>query len=457
MPHDLDTTRRLLRTWRSDASAEMERCIAIAQSPAGGHVFTRTLFDEARAQAAQPGIERKPLAGLAVSVKDLFDLRSQPTPAGSAVLAQAPVATADCAAVARLRAAGAAIIGRTHMVEFAFSGVGTNPHCGTPAAWDARSGALPGPARVPGGSSSGAGVSVATGAAFIGLGSDTGGSIRIPAALNGCVGFKNTARLVPTSGAVPLSPTLDTVCAVTRSVRDAIVAHEILAARRVTRSPAPLSAWRLAVPTTLFLDDLDPVVAQAFVRTLGRLRQAGAQIIDITLPEVADLGDILAQGSFSAAESFAWHRHLLTAHAEQYDPRVRSRIERGATMSAADYIDLQHAQQRWIACMQASMQGFDALLSPTVPIVAPTIASVAPADGQDAAQDAARDSAFFRANALLLRNTSVVNMLDGCALSLPCHHSGEELPVGLMVWHAALHDDPVLNIGLMIEQELQKQ
>ena len=456
MLQDLDTTRRLLQTGQSNASTEMERCIAIAQSPACDHVFVHTLFDEARVQASQPGTERKPLAGLAVSVKDLFDLRGQPTPAGSVVLAEAPVATADCAAVARLRAAGAAIIGRSHMVEFAFSGVGTNPHCGTPAAWDARSGALPGPARVPGGSSSGAGVSVATGAAFIGLGSDTGGSIRIPAALNGCVGFKNTARLVPTSGAVPLSSTMDTVCAVTRSVTDAIVAHEILAARRVTRSPAPLSAWRLAVPTTLFLDDLDPAVAQAFARTLARLRQAGAQITEIALPGVAELGDIRAQGGFSAAESYAWHRHLLASQTEQYDPRVRSRIERGAAMNAADYIDLQHARQHWIARMQTAMQGFDALLSPTVPIVAPTIASVAPADGQDAAQDAARDTAFFRANALLLRNTSVVNMLDGCALSVPCHRTGE-LPVGLMVWHAALHDDPVLNVGLKIEQELQKQ
>ncbi len=457
MLHDLDTTRRLLHTQRSGASAEMERCIAMAHSPACTHVFTRTLFDNARTEAAQPGMECKPLAGLAVSVKDLFDLRGQPTPAGSVVLAQAPFATTDCTAVARLRAAGGVVIGRTHMVEFAFSGVGTNPHCGTPAAWDARSGALPGPARVPGGSSSGAGVSVATGAAFIGLGSDTGGSIRIPAALNGCVGFKNTARLVPTSGAVPLSSTLDTVCAVTRSVQDAIVAHEILAARRVTRSPAPLSAWRLAVPTTVFLDDLDPVVTEVFARTLDRLRQAGAQITEIALPETAQLNDMLAQGSFSAFESYAWHRHLLATHAEQYDPRVRSRIERGATMTAADYIDLQNAQQPWIARMQASMQGFDAMLSPTVPIVAPTIASVAPADGQNAAQDAARDSAFLRANALLLRNTSVVNLLDGCALSLPCHRAGKELPVGLMVWHAALHDDPVLNVSLKIEQELQKQ
>ena len=456
MSNDLVTTRRLLHSGATTASEQMERCIAAASAPACAHAFTRTLFDEARATAARPGVERLPLAGLAVSVKDLFDLQGQPTPAGSTVLRHAPAANADSPAVARLRAAGAAIIGRTHMVEFAFSGVGTNPHCGTPAAWDARSGALPGPARVPGGSSSGAGVSVATGAAFIGLGSDTGGSVRIPAALNGIVGFKNTARLVPTSGAVPLSTTLDTACALTRSVQDAIVAHEILAARRVTRSPVPLAAWRLAVPTTLFLDGMDAQVAEVFERTLAQLQRAGADITRIALPEVAQLDDLQVYGSVAAAESFAWHRTLLAGQGAQYDPRVKSRIERGAAMSAADYICLLQTRRQWIGRMEAAMAGFDALLSPTVPIVAPLIAAVAPADGQDAAQDAARDAAFVRANALLLRNTSVVNMLDGCALSLPCHVPGE-LPVGLMVWHAALHDDAVLNVGLKIEQTLQKQ
>lgn len=455
MLNDLDTHRRRLQAGSGDARDTLERCIAVAQSPACAHVFSRTMFDEARAHVAQPGIEQRPLAGLSVSVKDLFDLRGQPTPAGSVVLADAPAAQDDCPAVARLRAAGASVVGRTHMVEFAFSGVGTNPHYGTPAAFDARTGALPGPARVPGGSSSGAAVSVATGAAFIGLGSDTGGSIRIPAALNGIVGFKSTARLVPTTGAVPLSTTLDTVCALTRSVRDAIVAHEILAARRVTRSPAPLAAWRLAVPTDTFLEGLDPQVARTFERSLDTLRRAGARIEPLALPEVTDLASIQATGGFSAAESYAWHRPWLAQHADRYDPRVRTRIERGAAMTAFEYIELQQARVRWIARVEDSIAGFDALLSPTVPILAPTIASVAPADGRDALEDAARDAAFFRANGLLLRNTSIVNMLDGCALSLPCHTAGE-LPVGLMVWHAALHDDAVLNVGLRIEEELQK-
>ncbi|PJI98119.1 amidase/aspartyl-tRNA(Asn)/glutamyl-tRNA(Gln) amidotransferase subunit A [Acidovorax sp. 69] len=449
---DLITTRDQLRNGATTSPAELERCITAAQAPSNTHSFVRTLFDAARTTAVQPGLPQLPLAGLAVSVKDLFDIEGQATLAGSTALAEAPPAAQDCPAVARLRAAGASLIGRTNMVEFAFSGVGVNPHHGTPAAWDGRFGVLTGAARVPGGSSSGAGVSVATGAAFIGLGSDTGGSIRIPAALNGIVGFKNTARLVPTNGAVPLSTTLDTACAMTRTVRDAIVAHEVLAARRVTRSLAPLSQYRFAVPSTLFLDALDATVARAFERSMDALRQADAQIDTIDLPAVLEQPTY----GFAAPEAYAWHRELLQRAGDQYDPRVRMRIEKGAPLMAWEYIDLLQARQQWIARMLADMEGYDALLSPTVPMVAPFIADVAPADGVDKTQDSARDAEFFRVNNLLLRNTSVVNLLDGCALSLPCHVQGE-LPVGLMVWHGALRDDSVLNAGLQIEKLLQKQ
>ena len=438
---DLVSMRSQLAAGQSSAAAELERCIAAAASPACAHVFRQTCLDEARAAAAAPGVQLLPLAGLAVSVKDLFDIKGLPTAAGSSVLAGAAPATADCSAVARLRRAGGAILGHSQMVEFAFSGVGVNPHFGTPAAHDARFGALTGPARVPGGSSSGAGVSVAAGATFVGLGSDTGGSIRIPAALNGVVGFKNTARLVPTDGAIPLSTTLDTACAITRSVRDAIVVHEILAARRVTRSPAPLSQYRLAVPSTLFLDDLDATVARAFERTLATLRAAGATIDTIALPAVQDQP---AYG-FAAPEAFAWHRDLLQRAGDRYDPRVRQRIEKGATLMAWEYIDLLLARQQWITRMHARIDAYDALLSPTVPIVAPLLADVAPGAGQDAE--------FFRVNNLLLRNTSAINLLDGCALSLPCHASGE-LPVGLMAWHGAMQVDAVLQLGLLIEHAL---
>lgn len=452
---DLHSVRASLLGGHGHASDWLQRCLERAQAAPCQHAFSALLPASAQTQAAAARPER-PLAGLAVSVKDLFDMQGLPTRASARALADAPAAAQDSSAVARLRRAGAAFIGKTHMTEFAYSGVGTNPHHGTPAAWDARSGALPGAARVPGGSSSGCAVSVATGAAFVGLGSDTGGSIRIPAALNGLVGFKSTARLVPVDGTIPLAPSLDTACAMTRSVRDALRVHEILAARRVTRSSAPLAAWRLAVPQTLLLDALEPAVARAFARSLALLRAAGARIDDIALPELDTLATLNAGGGLSAAESYAWHRPLLAQRAALYDPRVRQRIERGAALSAADYIDLLHARQHWIARMEAATAGYDALLSPTTPITAPLLASVAPANGQDPEQDAARDSAFWQANTLLLRNTSVVNWLDGCALTLPCHQSGE-LPMGLMLWHGALRDDSLLNIALRVADALQIQ
>ena len=438
---DLSQTRDRIRRGQSSASDTMRTCIDIARSSACDRVFLRTMFEQAQTAADDPSQLRRPLAGLAVSVKDLFDIQGQVTGAGSRSRAGDAAAAQDCPAVARLRSAGAAIIGRTNMTEFAFSGVGINPHFGTPANAASRGAAL-----IPGGSSSGAAVSVATGTAFLGLGSDTAGSIRIPAALNGIVGFKNTARLVPTEGALPLSTTLDTVCAMTRSVRDAIVAHEILAARSVTRSLAPLTGYRLAMVRTLVLDDLDATVSSAYQRTLGQLHAAGASVTEIDLPELLELAGLMAQGGFSAAESYALHRAALATAADQMDPRVVTRMQRGAAMGAADYIDLVHARRNWISRMQQRLHQFDAVVSPTVPLVAPTIASVAP--GSE------RDDAFFKVNGLLLRNTNVVNMFDGCALSLPCQ-AGDELPVGLMIWHGALRDDTVLNLGLQIEQLLR--
>jgi aspartyl-tRNA(Asn)/glutamyl-tRNA(Gln) amidotransferase subunit A len=440
MHADLHTTRERLRAGLTSAPAELEEAITIARSRACEHVFVKTRFEAARAEAADGAKADRPLAGLAVSIKDLFDAAGETTTAGSVVLADAAPARQDSLAVTRLRAAGGVVIGRTNMSEFAFSGVGINPHLGTPA-----NAADPTQPRIPGGSSSGAAVSVATGAAFVGLGSDTGGSIRIPAALNGIVGFKCTAALVPLEGALPLSGTLDTVCAMTRSVRDTIVAHEVLAARIVTRSNAPLSSYRLAVPTTLMLDNLEPGVARAFERSLKALRDAGATIKQIDLAEVRDVSTVQAGGGFPAAESYAWHRKLLDKDGGRYDPRVRLRVEKGAAMKAWEYLDLFVARRAWIARMEHALRGFDAVLSPTVPLVAPPIAAIAP--GKE------RDDEFMRVNALLLRNTSVVNVLDGCAISIPCHESGE-LPVGLMLWHCAMHDDTILNIAQQAETAL---
>ena len=438
-PTDLHAARQSVQDGQASSEDLLAQAAAIALGDACRHVFMPGQASSASgASALDASDDPLPaLAGIPVSVKDLFDVMGQVTMAGSTVLAATPPAQVDAVAVARLRAAGAVLVGRTNMVEFAFSGVGINPHYGTPV----------NPAdttteRIPGGSSSGAAVSVATGAALVGLGSDTGGSLRIPAALCGIVGFKSTARLVPVSGAVPLSTSLDTVGALTRSVRDAVTVHEILSARTVQLSGKPLSACRLAVARTLMQDGLSSAVATAFEKSLNILRQAGARIEEIGLEELHELASINATGGLSAAQSHAWHRKLLAEHEAQYDPRVALRILRGAHMSAADYIDLLAAREAWIARMEAHLDCFDAVLSPTVPIVAPSIASVLHDDDE-----------FFRINSLLLRNTSVVNMLDGCAISIPCHTPGQ-LPVGLMLWHAALHDDSLLDLALQVEAAL---
>lgn len=446
MHPDLIAARSAVQSGKQSAQELLASAQAAAGTPANRHTFIRTFWSSARAAAetadlgARAGLPGTPLAGLAVSVKDLFDLAGERTTAGSAVLDDTPPAARDAAAVARLRRAGAALVGHTNMTEFAFSGVGWNPHHGTPA--NPATTPLDPTPRIPGGSSSGAAVSVSSGAAWAALGSDTGGSIRIPAALQGLVGFKNTARLTPLDGAVPLSTTLDTACALTRSVRDAVLMHEILSDRQVALKQRPLRGWRLGVPHDTMLEGLDETVNRAFSAALKQLSAAGARIEEIGLPELEQLSQIQATGGFSAAESWAWHRQRLEQHGDRYDPRVAQRIRRGASMSAAEYIDLLHARRAWIAQVEQRIEGFDALLSPTVPIVAPPIAAIA--------QD---DAEFFRVNGLLLRNPSVVNMLDGCALSLPCHAPGQ-FPVGLMVWSTAMQDDAVLAISLAIESAL---
>ena len=447
MPTDLTQAAADIAAGRLSAQAALDAALAQAASAANRHTFIRRFDAQARAAARaidrqrEAGAPLPALAGLAVSVKDLFDVAGQPTTAGSRSLYDALPATQDCPAVARLRAAGAAFIAHTNLTEFAFSGVGINPHHGTPA--NPATAALDAEPRIPGGSTSGGAVSVASGAAWAALGSDTGGSIRIPAALQGLVGFKCTARWVPTAGAIPLSTTLDTACAITRSVRDAVLLHEVLAARRVVLDPRPLSAWRLAVPRTVTLDALEPAVAAAFERALSSLRAAGARIEDIDLPCLDDTAALQRNGGLAAAESWAWHRHRLAAREAQYDPRVALRIRRGEAISAADYIDLQIDRRAWIARMESALAGFDAMLSPTVPILAPRIQPLIDSG-----------EAFFAANALLLRNPSLVNLLDGCALSLPCQRTGG-WPVGLMVWGPALADDRVLAVSLAIEQALR--
>jgi aspartyl-tRNA(Asn)/glutamyl-tRNA(Gln) amidotransferase subunit A len=433
MPTDLTWAAAARADGRLSSRAALDACIAAATP----QTFVRRFDDEARRAADRHDRSAKalPLAGLAVSVKDLFDVAGWPTTAASASRHDAAPAAGDAPAVARLRAAGGVLVGHTNLTEFAFSGVGINPHHGTPA--NPATASLDGEPRIPGGSTSGGAVSVASGAAWAALGSDTGGSIRIPAALQGLVGFKNTARLTPTGGCIPLSTTLDTTCAITRSVRDAVLLHEVLAARRVAGLDKPLAQWRLALPRTIMLDAMEPAVAAAFERAIGTLRAAGAVVAEIDLPLLHEAAHLQRGGGIPAAESWAWHREALAMREAHYDPRVAVRIRRGESIK--DYAELLTERAAWIARVEAALQGFDALLSPTVPIVAPRTQPLIDSD-----------DAFFAANALLLRNPSLINLADGCALSLPCHREGD-WPVGLMVWSTAMADD---RVSLAVEAAL---
>jgi aspartyl-tRNA(Asn)/glutamyl-tRNA(Gln) amidotransferase subunit A len=409
----------------------MENCIDAAQKSTS--VFTSLYPEAARASAAHADAMRaanvtlSPLAGLPVSVKDLLDVAGETTRAGSIVLKNAPPAKSDAPVVRRLRAAGAAILGKTNMTEFAFSGVGLNPHYGTPANPADRE-----TVRIPGGSSSGAAVSVASGICVAAIGSDTGGSIRIPAALCGLTGFKPTARRVPTAGAIPLSTTLDTLCAMARSVEDCILVDSILADAPLTVPDLPLAGLRLALPGTLMLDGMEMHVAQSFSSALTRLSAAGAKIIELPLIMLDQLPQL---NRFAGAESYAWHRELLQEHEADYDFRVAKRIKQGAALSAADYIHLHDARREWIAQVENLIAPFDALIMPTVPIVAPPIRELE-----------SSEETFFKVNALLLRNPSAINYLDGCAISLPCH-AQDTLPVGLTIAGSAMSDGKILAVA----------
>lgn len=433
----------VLREGRGSSVALTEAALERIHAPAGEgvRVFTRVYADSARAAAnasdvlRAAGLSRSGIDGLPISIKDLFDVAGETTMAGSVARQGEPVANEHAAVVKRLLGAGAVIIGRTNMTEFAYSGLGINPHYGTPLnAWDRDTG------RIPGGSSAGAAVSVTDGMAVAGIGSDTGGSLRIPAALCGLVGFKPTARRVPTTGALPLSTNLDAIGPIASTVACCAHLDAILSGQDYSPpTPAMLRGLRLAVPATVALDGMDAHVAASFQAALTRLSAAGVLVHEIPIPAFAGLASINAKGGFIAAEAWAWHRDLIARAVDRYDPRVVSRILRGKDMSAADYLDVVHARTRWIAEVEASMAGFDALIMPTVPIVAPAIAEIA-----------AKDDTYFRANAIMLRNPTLINFLDGCALSIPCHESGTA-PVGLMVAGPAMSDPRILSIGLAIE------
>ena len=444
-PHTIAHWRQELTDGRCTARGLLEQALdAALHGSESKTAFIELHLDAARASAdaldrqRAAGIALPTLAGIPLSVKDLFDQAGQVTRAGSRVLAQAPPAREDATIVQRLRAAGALIVGRTNMTEFAYSGLGLNPHYGTPRnPWDRAA------ARIPGGSSAGAAVSVTDGMAVAAIGTDTGGSVRIPAALCGLTGFKPTAARIAQDGCLPLSHSLDSIGPLAHSVACCAELDAILAGTR----PAPLHVARLtgrqfAVPRTLAFDGIDTTVAAAWEHTRQRLDAAGAALIEIDIPEFTQLAHINRLGGFAAAEAYAWHESWLAQAESAYDPRVSVRIRRGAPMKASEYLALLAQRRDWITAMGVRLRDFDALLMPTVPIVAPRIA--------DLIDD---DATYDRVNLQMLRNPSLINFLDGCALTLPCHRTGEA-PVGLMLAGTHGQDAFILSLGAAIEQVL---
>jgi len=436
-----------LAAGRTTSRALVETALARIAEPAGegARAFIKVYAESARADAEhadrlrKAGIVRSAVDGLPVSVKDLFDVGGDVTRAGSKLLADAPAATADAPAVARLRAAGAVLVGRSNMVEFAFGAVGTNPHYGTPRnPWDRRA------ARVPGGSSSGAAVAVADGMCVMGLGSDTRGSIRQPAALCGIAGFKPTARRVSRQGAFPLSYTLDSVGPLANSVAccaayDAVLAGEADAVPK----DLPARGLRLLLPRSSVLEDLDPAVARAFESCLAALSRAGAAIEERKVPAFDRQAEYFRSGGFAAAEAYAIHRRWSGRFGE-YDPRVAKRVVLGRDIAGWELVELGLLREGCIREVGEMMVPFDAFLMPTAPCVAPTIDEAG-----------ASDEAYFQWNSRILRNTGLANFLDGCAATLPCHARGEA-PVGMMVGGVAMSDRHVLAVARAVEGVLAR-
>ena len=410
-----------------DASGEGRRaCLTVYADTA------RAAADAADARV-RSGMSLGPLDGAIVSIKDLFDVAGEVTRAGSKVLlAEGKVAAADAPVVMRLRAAGCVIVAKTNMTEFAFSGVGLNPHYGTPGNPKDRS-------RIPGGSTSGGAVAVADAMCEIAIGSDTGGSTRIPAALCGIVGWKPSKQRVPTEGAFPLSSTLDSIGPMARKVADCAHADAVMAGEKWRElEPVTLKGLRIGIPLGFPLDDLDDTVEAWGCDAINQVEKAGADVFDVTIPLFDDMMAINARGGFSPAEAYAIHRERLQACAQGIDPNVRMRIERGSKIAAADYAEMVKERGQLIKAMDALLADMDALILPTTAICAPKMSEVATPD------------AFSAKNMLLLRNPAMVNFFDLCAISLPIPDT--VLPVGLMLVARNGHDRRLFSIATAVEQ-----
>ncbi|MBT1156321.1 amidase [Aminobacter anthyllidis] len=409
-------------------------------------VFAKIYVDAARAAAdaadarRRAGLSLGPLDGSIVSIKDLFDVAGEPTLAGSLMRRAAEPAQDDALVVTRLRRAGAVIIGKTHMTEFAFTALGLNPHYGTPPnAVD--------PALIPGGSSSGAGVSAAEGTSDISIGSDTGGSVRVPAALNGVVGFKPTARRIPLDGAFPLSPTLDSIGPLAKSVAQCIATDVVMAGKEhVALSPLPLSGLRIAVPRGRLFEGIEAGVAASFERALHQLARAGATITECLVDNLlADLRAATRTGTIAAIEGAAIHADWLANGASTpVDANVSGALGRAMQVPAVSYIRTINRRAELVAAMDARLSAYDLVVLPTTPVSAQPIAELL-ADGAHA----------DRIEGLLLRNTQVANQFDLTALTLPMPRTGR--PAGLMLMARHGHDRRLLAAGLAVEALLAEE
>lgn len=401
-------------------------------------IFSRVYASEAKELAATmdaraaAGDRLGPLAGWLVTIKDCFDVRGEPTRAGSRLLGHAPAATADAEIVERLRAADAIIIGRTQMSEFAFTGVGMNPHYGTP-------GNAKDPARIPGGSSSGGAVAVDLGLCDLSVGSDTGGSVRIPAALNGITGFKPSRSRLSRRGLYPLSESLDVVGLMARRMVTIESAFAALGGSVACMPATDRERLRVAVPRGKLLEGMEPEIRRAFERSLTKLDDGGCQVQNVDLDAVLTAPlELQTNGSLVAAEAAHWHQERMRDNADAFDPRVLERLKLGATMSRQQVARLHAERSRLKRAASELMDGFDLLALPTVVIGAPR---------QDSLVD---PTAFFAANALLLRNTSVFNFLDMPAVSLPIPEE-RGMGAGLMLVGTPEGDEQLLEAAVRLE------
>lgn len=405
----------------------------------GAPVFTRLMAETARAEAdaadrrREAGLELSPIDGTIVSIKDLLDVKGETTWAGSSALKDAAPAAQDAPSVARLRRAGAVIVGKTNMSEFAFSGIGLNASFGTP-------GSAPDKARIPGGSSSGAAVSVAEGTSELSVGTDTGGSCRIPAAFNGIAGMKPTHGTVLAEGCFPLAPSLDSIGPLAKDVAGCARLLAVLADRPFALddgiSPGRV---RLGVARGGFLAEAAPSVARAYEAAIERVIRLGIAVepldVDALYKEMFAIGPV----PLVTVEAAAVHRELMASKADAYDRRVAARIAIGVPCKAADYIIAMEKRRALIRRLAARLDGLDGFLAPTVPIEAPAIAALE-----------ADDEAFHAANRLVLRNPAFGNLFDLCSISLPMP-LGDGLSGGLMLSAVAGRDLRLLQVAKLIE------